>query len=229
MSNRTKMDCERAIREELSKAGCESLDALISQLANLSLSQLHQEDYLFMVAESTSESSKPHKPPEMNLVIDGERHEPSVITQFNGRALYSTPGLDSKGDPTLYSFTTLKSLNAHLITTRGIGDIVTSFPDYLSELSYYFENSNADGDRLQNGPGRAWSDLTRVGRGIFRLGDWNDIISSVDWCRWDISLYEHINYGGSQLYLRAGRTYDNLEEFGWNDRASSTVNWGRRF
>jgi hypothetical protein len=228
MTDEVNFNCEKAIREEISKAGINSLDGLISQLGNLSLSQLQHEDYLFMVAESTFQSSKPHKPPEMNLVVDGESHEPSVITQFNGHALYSTPGLNSKGDPTLYSFTTLKALNEHLRTARGTNELGTNNPDALPELSYYFEHSYAKGDWLQNGPGRAWSNLTRVGRGILRLGDWNDIISSVDWCRWDVSLYEHANYGGSQLYLRAGRTYYDLSKFGWNDRASSTVNWGRR-
>lgn len=234
-SSTEKTHLEKTVRETLAEAGIDSLDALVSRLAGSSLSRLHHEDHLLMVAEGVwrshhgSESLKPHQPPKMNLLIDGERHEPSVITEFNGSALYSTPGVDSKGDPVLYSFTTLASLNDHLVTARH--DIGTSNPDSLPDLSYYFEHNDGQGDWLQNGPGRAWRDLTRVPRGILGLGDWNDIISSVDWCRWDISLYEDINYqpSASQLYLPAGRTYYHLDQFGWNDRASSTVNWGRRF
>jgi hypothetical protein len=226
-SSTDKSYLEKTIWKTLTEAGISSLDTLVSQLASSSLSRLHHEDYLFMIADSGPESSKPHQPPKMNLLIDGKRHEPSMITEFNGRALYSTPGVDSNGDPVLYSFTTLTSLNDHLRTARH--DIGTSNPDSLPELSYYFEHTDGQGDWLQNGPSRAWRDLTRVPRGVLGFGDWNDIISSVDWCRWDISLYEHINYGGSQLYLPAGRTYYHLDQFGWNDRASSVVNWGRRF
>jgi len=170
----------------------------------------------------------------MNLVIDGQQHEPSVISQFNGQALYSTPGVDAKGEETLYSFTSLDALRERLSAhsqrnSISARDIATSNPDSLPELSYYFEDATQQGDYLQNGPGRAWQDLTRVNRGFLHLSDWNDVISSVDWCRWDISLYSDINYGGSQLYLPAGQTYDDLGRYGWNDVASSTVNWGQRF
>ena len=226
---------EKSVRQALTEAKIDSLDTLVSHLVDLSTRQLRDEDHLLMIGGGSSESTKPHQPPEMNLVIDGEQHAPSVITQFNGRALYSTPGVDSNGDPVLYSFTTLSSFNDHLTTARHqflkvrFELVETSNPDTLSDLSYYYEHDSGEGDWLQNGPGRAWRDLTRVRRGFGGFGDWNDIISSVNWCRWDISLYEHVGYGGSILYLPAGRTYPNLRRFGWNDRASSTVNWGRRF
>lgn len=162
----------------------------------------------------------------MQVVIDGETNAPEVVHEFDGRALHSTPGTDSRGEAVLYCFTSMEGLSEHLVAAPR-HDIGTTNPDSLSELSYYYEHDDAGGDWLQNGPARAWRDLTRVQRGLF--GNWNDIISSVNWCRWDISLYEHINYGGSQLYLPAGKTYFHLSRYGWNDRASATVNWGRRF
>jgi len=227
-----KTDSEREILAALAAEGIESLEALASRLASLDRVQT-DESLLSAIsmnhAGAESTTTVRHRPPEARLVVDGQRLEPSEIAQFDGTALHSTPGLDSKREPTLFSFTTAEALMNHLASARGSDDIGTTNPDSLSDLSYYYSDDSARGDWLQNGPGRAWRDLSRVGRGIFHAGDWNDVISSVNWCRWDVSLYEHANYGGSQLYLRAGRTYFHLSEWGFNDRASSTVNWGRRF
>ncbi|GAA1518766.1 hypothetical protein GCM10009827_037490 [Dactylosporangium maewongense] len=252
---------ESEIRNSLSESGIDSLDALVRRLASSPAAQPAHEDYLPMTEESDRNSSpeeprppKPHRPPEMNLVIDGEHHDPAVIAEFNGRALYSTPGFDAKREPTLYSFTTRASLHDHLVNTRydtlrnarpetarrrngavltGADDIGTSNPDSLPEISYYFEHESRQGDWLQNGPGRGWSNLKLVGRGFLNLGDWDNIISSVDWCRWDVSLFDWPGFRGgalpnSELYLRAGRTTYHLSELGWNDRASCTANWGIR-
>ncbi|MDF3313695.1 hypothetical protein P3H15_53485 [Rhodococcus sp. T2V] len=238
-----------ALKQTLTEAGVTSIEALVEKYTAKRETQLFVEDRLSFVASGARQldeavAPKPHTPPEMNLTIDGESHDPAVITELDGRPLYSTPGIDSKGDPVLHSFTSPAGMFEHLANTpwephasfpsnsdRAAGDIGTTNPDSLPALSYYFENAYKGGDWLQNGPGRAWRDLRRVPRGIFHLGDWNDIISSVDWCRWDISLYEHPGYQptASQLYLRAGRTYYYLAEFGWSDKASSTVNWGQRF
>lgn len=207
-----------------------TVDAVIAQLSSRSAHGFAQED---AVAGAKLLSPMPppplrHQPAHMLWTLDGERHEPTVVNELDGQALYSTPAMDSTGEPMLHSFTTLEGLRTFL-STEAAGDIGTTNPDSLSGVSRYFEHAGFSGDTLSNNPGYTWRDLTQVRRGFLGLGNWNDIITGVDWCRWDISLYEHVNYGGSQLYLRAGRTYNNISEFGWNDRASATVNWGRRF
>jgi hypothetical protein len=232
MSNTTFHTRDRAaeLKNRLAAAGVDSLDTLVSRLAaTVSPLSVADQDDLAAVenAPEATQPPKPHTPPKTAWFLDGDRHEPEVITELNGTALYSTVGSDKHGDPALHSFTSLQGLQAHL--RAGDGDIATTNPDSLSPMARYFEHAGQGGDLLQNNPGRAWHDLTQVNHGFLGLGNWNDLISSVDWCRWDISLYEHINYGGSQLYLAAGRTYNNLSDFGWNDRASATVNWGRRF
>ena len=227
----------KLVRHALAGRGITSLDDLVNRHASAQVGRLVGDEPLFATigSETREHAPKPHKPPQADLYIDGARHDPSVINEFDSVPLYSTPGRNAAGDPALYSFTTRSGLHTHLIANRsqvgtgGSDDFGTNDPDICPELSYYYENDSGGGDYLQNGPGRAWSDLTRVGRGVFHLGDWNDIISSVFWCRWDISLYSDINYGGSQLYLLAGQTYFHLSVWGWNDQASSTANWGTRF
>nr|WSZ98561.1 hypothetical protein OH820_25370 [Streptomyces sp. NBC_00857] len=216
------------VRASLAESGIDSFDAIVDRFADSA--PLSHEDHLMMIGldGKAPPAPKPHQPPEMKVVIDGETNEPGTVHQFDGQALYSTPGFDAKKNPVMYSFTSMEGLNNHLLAAP-FHDVGTTNPDSLSELSYYYEHDDAGGDWLQNGPARAWSDLTRVPRGFLHTGNWNDFISSVNWCRWDISLYENINYQGSQLYLPAGRTYFHLSQFGWNDRASATVNWGRRF
>lgn len=223
---------QRTIRAELAAQGIESIDDLVRRLGGKP-EMLENEDRIFVVGSARTSAAPPkvHKTPTVALVINGVDREPGAIRDLNGRALHSTPGLNPKGELVLYSFTALEGLHEYLAApapVQALHDIGTTNPDSLSSVASYFEHDDNQGDRLQNNPGRAWRNLTQVHRGFLNLGDWNDIISSVDWCRWDISLYEHINYQGSSLYLRAGRTYNHLSQFGWNDRASSTVNWGSR-
>ncbi|MFF7946262.1 hypothetical protein [Streptomyces griseorubiginosus] len=223
---------ERAarVRAELAESGVDSFEALVDRLAD-SDPPLSHEDHVMMIGATDggiSVAPRPHQPPEMRVVIDGEANEPETVREFDGQPLYSTPGLDKKGSLLLYSFTSLRGLNSHLLAAPR-HDIGTTNPDSLPELSYYYEHEDGGGDWLQNGPGRAWADLRRVPRGFLHTGDWNDIISSVNWCRWDVSVWDRPNYQGSQLYLPAGQTYYHLSQFGWNDCVSSTANWGRRF
>ena len=227
-------EIEHNIRMLLSDEGITSLDSLVDRLVRASSRRLHEEDTLLVMAETLwrehrePRKPKPHRPPEMNLFVDRQRHDPAKIGEFDGRALYFTPDFDAKGDPILHSFTTAAGLQMYLaMAARHDGGAAN--PDYLTPIAQYAEHDDQLGEWLSNNPGRAWRDLTRVSRGPLGLGDWNDIISSVKGCRWDISLYEHVDYGGSQLYLRAGRHYNHLADFGWNDRASATVNWGTRY
>jgi hypothetical protein len=91
-------------------------------------------------------------------------------------------------------------------------------------LTMFFEDMNLGGDFIQLEPNRGYWDLTHVGKGAFGLGDWNDVISSVNLIQTQICvLHEDIHWTGQTLTL-AGRT-DFLEKFGWNDRASSLETW----
>jgi hypothetical protein len=179
-----------------------------------------------------------HRAPNVPLVLDGEvLEDPQEITHLNGKPLYYTP-LRTRAGIALAAFTDPRAMiseSSKLVRTMTEESIPAATsehicqqpPDNLPERVQFFEDINLDGDTIGLNPDTAYPDLTDVGHGLF--GDWNDIISSVDWCRWDVSLFEHINYGGSQLWLRAGCNTPNLVNLGWNDRASSIVNWGRRF
>ncbi|MEZ4869314.1 MAG: hypothetical protein R3C14_48780 [Caldilineaceae bacterium] len=183
-----------------------------------------------------------HRPPTVPLMLDGQLLQDSKeITSYNGTALCYTPIRINSG-VALAAFTSRAKMiaevgrlsnNFNTAMMRSQSEhICTSNPDGLAEQVCFFSDINEEGDVKCLAPGRAYSDLTRVGRNLvtwWYTADWNDVISSVSWCRWDVSLYEHINYGGSQLWLRAGCNTPNLVELGWNDRASSIVNWGRRF
>jgi hypothetical protein len=179
-----------------------------------------------------------HRVPNVPLVLDGEALEdPQEITKANGKPLYYTP-LRTRGGIALAAFTDPRAMiseSSKLVRTMTEGSIAAATsehicqqpPDNLPERVQFFEDINESGDTIGLDPDRAYPDLTDVGHGLF--GDWNDTVSSVDWCRWDVSLFEHINYGGSQLWLPAGCNTPNLVNLGWNDRASAIVNWGRRF
>jgi hypothetical protein len=172
-----------------------------------------------------------HHAPNVPLVLDGEVLEDSQeITQLNGKPLYYTP-LRTRGGIALAAFTDPQAMiseSSELVSTMTEASIQPATSEHicqqppfnLPERVQFYEHIHQSGDTIGLNPGFAYPDL--------RSG-WNDILSSVSWCRWDVSLYEHIHYGGSQLWLRAGCNTPNLVILGWNDRASSCVNWGRRF
>lgn len=218
------------LRRQLDAAEISDLDTLLARLAE---SSDHTVEDAAPDEGEVPPAGRPVSAPVVDLILDGERHGPAVFAELAGTDLHATPGVDAAGEPVLYAFTTRAALTAHLSATEvkpshDEGDIATSNPNSLSPVSTYFEHAGLGGDRLSNNPARAWQDLTRVRRGFLGLSNWNDLISSVDWCRWDIVLYEHINYGGRRLYLPAGRTYKFLFNYGWNDVASATANLGYR-
>lgn len=179
-----------------------------------------------------------HRFSRVPLYLDGTiLDNPRDIEEYNGKPLYYTL-LRSASGIALAAFTERNAMIRESKNMIGVlAGGVTAFseyicaspPDSLPEQVCFFEDSNQSGDVICLPPSRAYRDLTQVSRGFLGLSDWNDLISSVSWCRWDVSLYEHINYGGSELYLPAGCNTPNLQDLGWNDRASSIVNWGVRF
>jgi len=172
-----------------------------------------------------------HRAPNVPLFLDGEvLEDPQEITKLNGQSLHYTPlrigagiALAAFTDPQAMiseSSRMASTISTESNTAATSEHICTTNPDSLGERVQFFEHINESGDTIGLNPGWGYPDLT---------DGWNDIISSVGWYRWDVSLYEHIHYGGSQLWLPAGCNTPNLVILGWNDRASSCVNWGRRF
>ncbi len=224
------------LRHELDRAGISDLDGLLRRLRTDGVgARAATEDVLPDTEPGTTATPapKPMGTPVVDLIIDGDRHDAHVHRELAGQGLTYTPGVDAKREPVLYAFTSPSGLTQHLAVAEPLSDTVaedigTTNPDSLSGVSRYFEHADQGGDQLSNNPGRAWRDLTQVRRGFLGLGNWNDIISAVDWCRWDLMLYEHVGYGGARLFLRAGRTYNRLSDFGWNDVASAVANFGTR-
>jgi hypothetical protein len=183
-----------------------------------------------------------HRFPRIPLVLDGKPLQaPEELTPYNGTPLYYTPVRDGAA-VALAAFTSRNRMIAdagHLpanlsevMAQPEFEHLCQQPPDNLPEQACFFQDVNEGGDVVCLAPARAYPDLTRVGRHKvlwWYTGDWNDVVSSVSWCRWDVSLYEHVNYGGSQLWLPAGCNTPSLVELGWNDKASAIVNWGRRF
>lgn len=122
------------VRSALAESGIDSFDALVDRLAD-SAPLLH-EDHIMMVGNrdgSAPPAPRPHQPPEMMVVIDGETNEPDTVREFDGQPLYSTPGFDKKGNEVLYSFTTPQGLSDHLVAKQMLAtqrhDIGTTNPE----------------------------------------------------------------------------------------------------
>src|SRR3712207_2885929 len=142
-----------------------------------------------------------HRAPNVPLFLDGEvLEDPQEITKHNGKPLYYTP-LRTRAGIALAAFTDPQAMisdSSRLVRTMTEGSIpaatsehiCTTNPDSLGERVQFFEHINESGDTIGLNPGRAYPDLTN---------GWNDVFSSVGWCRWDVSLFEHIHYRGSQL------------------------------
>jgi len=96
--------------------------------------------------------------------------------------------------------------------------------------TYFYEDAGHEGwgEELYLRQNRNYPDLTEVGRGIFGLGDWNDVISAVHCVFRHGSgpticvLHEHINLTGSTFTCCGCKELDTP---GWNDRASSVQTW----
>lgn len=179
-----------------------------------------------------------HRVPSVPIFVDGVFLEkPQEIEKYNDKPLYYTP-LRGSSEIALIAFTNRNAMileSKRMVNTlaaekRAASEhVCTSNPDSLSEQVCFFGDINESGDILCLSPGRAYPDLTRVSRGFLGSSNWNDFISSITWCRWDVSLFEHSHYRGSELWLPAGCNTPNLVQLSWNDRASAVVNWGRRF
>jgi hypothetical protein len=89
-----------------------------------------------------------------------------------------------------------------------------------------FDDADYSGNWFWLAKGFMWKDLTRVSRGGFFGGDWNDAISSLSSTDTSCIYCEHINLEGSTLLLGPNKPIPHLSSLGWNDRISSVWNYG---
>jgi hypothetical protein len=89
-----------------------------------------------------------------------------------------------------------------------------------------FDDTDYSGNWFWLSKGYMWKDLTRVSRGGFFGGDWNDAISSVSSTATSCLYCEHINLEGNALFIGADKPIPRLATLGWDDRISSVWNYG---
>lgn len=99
-------------------------------------------------------------------------------------------------------------------------------PPYTWDQVQMFDDADYSGNWFWLAKEYMWRDLTKVSRGGFFGGDWNDAISSLSSTNTFCIYHEHINLEGSALVLGPNKPIPHLSAFGWNDRISSVWNYG---
>lgn len=200
-----------------------------------------------------------HRVPKVPFLLNGTLYDPQDIERFNGRELHFVL---AKDEPLLviderpliakwWELTYLTSVVAGAEKAEQYqygGHQTVSEPQTVTPQrspwpkdpyiplkpkgTYFYEHAHYRGDSLHLRPNREFRDLSKVGRGFLGLGDWNDIISSVQmYFTYVCVLHEHIGGhagGGMSLTLFSNGTtrfLANLEDVGWNDQASWVATW----
>jgi hypothetical protein len=88
-----------------------------------------------------------------------------------------------------------------------------------------FDDADYSGNWFWLAKGYMWKDLSRVSRGGFFGGNWDDAISSLSSTDTTCLYCENINLEGSILLLIPNRPTPHLSSLGWNDRISSVWNY----
>jgi hypothetical protein len=238
------MDTEARLRQELNAGGIKTLDELIQKLAK---------DHHFSEPPLLGRAGSPEKPPKpgdvsqrvavphprVPIVLDGVlQSQAELIAAAHKTPLFYTPirnggrhavAVFSSREAMIKERTGVQSKFGPHMIAMDIEHICTEPPDSLPEQVCFYSDINQGGDVICLGPDLAYPDLTRVGRDkVFwwYINNWNDCISSVSQCRYNVSLYWDINYGGAEFWLQAGCNLPDLTVYGWNDEASTIVNWG---
>lgn len=161
--------------------------------------------------------------PEVPVVLDGEVVEDleRLNVAMRTQALPTTR-LSEAGAVALGVFTDRTAMlsEAQRMDTETIADFG------LPTFTRVWENGNEGGDRLELEHGFHWPNLLNVPRGFLHTQDWNDIISSVSVCQFDVSLFADINLQGPEFFVPAGNRIPDLTPFGWNDAVSSFICFG---
>jgi hypothetical protein len=190
-----------------------------------------------------------HQIPSINIMIDGVQTDPEKIKEFDGTPLYYVADDHTINDKVLNVFT---SVNLKEKYFSNIGQSTNNnngieMREHGPELGGYVELS----EHKDYGGARwffdvRWGNIPKfscVYPTLWWCTNINDKVSSVDTNVKKLHspfpghidpatgtvvpypktiLYEHENYGGSQLTLiNAVGLYPHLGNYGWNDRASS--------
>jgi hypothetical protein len=160
--------------------------------------------------------------PEVPVVLDGEVFED--LERLNAimrkQAIYTTR-LSDGGAVALGVFTDRAAMvsEAHSLDREAALDFG------LPTFTRVWEDANEGGDRLELEHGFHWPNLLNVPRGFLHTQNWNDIVSSISVCAFDVDLFWDINLSGPQFFVPAGNRFPDLNAFGWNDAVSSFVCW----
>lgn len=96
-----------------------------------------------------------------------------------------------------------------------------------SLIARFYVDPNWEGDSTWLRGNKQVADLTKFSRGIFGLGDWNDVISSLQTNGATLILFTDINYQDDDaLLVMPHWIYASLGLYGWDDRVSSIKNFG---
>jgi hypothetical protein len=191
-----------------------------------------------------------HPIPKLPFLLNGTLYDPKDIQRFNGRELHLSPAARhdyilavDDGDVMIkwWQLLYLQTVTLHNPLEQyqygdyqfgiepqntGIGGpiVIITPPKTPSPVSMFWEDMNFDGEGFVLHANRGYANLKKKGRGFLGLGDWNDVISSVQMQGTHVCiLHEHINWAGSTLTLFSSEPY--LARSGWNDRASSVETW----
>jgi hypothetical protein len=194
-----------------------------------------------------------HRVPKRPFVLNGTLYDPQDIERFNGQELHLVDANDREPIfavdnretiAKVWELTYLSSLSSDLkkyqhggyqfggtSSSNGAEDFITfpGHPIFIGSpgklaVTYFYEHMDFTGDSMSLNANRGYNNLRDLGRGLFGLGDWNDIISSVRLNgNFVCVLHDHIHYQGNSLTLFKDNKY--LEALGWNDRTSSIETW----
>jgi hypothetical protein len=96
-----------------------------------------------------------------------------------------------------------------------------------SLIARFYVDPNFEGDSTWLAGNRQVADLTKFSRGFLGLGDWNDVISSLQTDGATLILFTDINYqDDDSLLVMPTWNYASLGAYGWDDRVSSIKNFG---
>ncbi|MET9342383.1 hypothetical protein [Nonomuraea sp. NPDC003804] len=172
---------------------------------------------------ATSTQPITHPAPAMAVVVDGVEHDPRDLSRFDGRPLTYIYGPER-----LSALTDDSALNGALWAASQLaqaGAARDPRPATWGQVQM-FEHVEYAGDWFWCAAREAHNDLTSVHHGPLHLHDWNDVISSMGGTNCSVRYYEHINFGGSSLFVAPFTDIPNLVPSGWNDRISSVWNLG---
>ncbi|WP_141721557.1 hypothetical protein [Micromonospora citrea] len=195
-------------------------------------------------AGSHGEADNPiaHGVPRVPLTIDGESVSADEIVRYNGRALYLV-ALPEAGSPgRLAAFTEpadferlvrarggpRRALDRSAVDARRAPQSQLEAGAAASGYSYIYEGSQFAGHAGALPAGSGYSDLTKrdMSCTLWWCTSWNDQASSAAADNANgVTLYEHIKFEGSQLFIPGGYAALDLAYYGWDNRTSSWWSW----